>query len=111
MGYNGKMPQSMTVEIIKKHKGIVIRQKIKIWGNNEILCRPYILNFVIGDYFLIAPESIEETGSSYESTTDYNFFSCSTDYLNVDMKTKNALRKYTNYQDKISLDEFEKTMQ
>jgi hypothetical protein len=110
LGYKRKMPQSMTVEIIKKYKGSETRQKIKIWGDNGNLCRPYIANFAIDDYFLIAPDSINGKRIGIEESTDYDFFSCSTDFLKVDMKTKIAFGEYTKEQDKISLEEFEKTM-
>jgi hypothetical protein len=110
MGYNGKMPQSMTVEIIKLYRGTETRKRIKIWGDNGALCRPYIANFPIGDYFLIAPDLIEKPFSTNESKTDYEFFSCFTDYLRLDMKTKIAYGQYKKQQDRITLDIFEKTM-
>lgn len=110
MGYNGKMPHSMTVEIIKIYKGTETRKKIKIWGDNGALCRPYIANFGIGEYFLIAPDLIGKPNSTKESKTDYELFSCSTDYLKIDMKTKIAYGEYNKQKDKIELDIFEKTM-
>lgn len=110
MGHDGKMPQSMTVEIIKLYKGTETRKQIKIWGDNGALCRPYIANFVIGDYFLVAPHLIDKPRSTKESKTDYEFFSCTTDYLRLDMKTKIAHGQYIKGQDKISLDTFETTL-
>lgn len=110
MGHNGKMPYSMTVEIIKMYKGTLIKRKIKIWGDNGTLCRPYIADFALGDYFLVAPNLIKELHSNDESKTDFEFFSCSTDYLKVDMKAKVAYGKYTKLQHKITIDEFERTM-
>lgn len=108
--HSGKMPYSMTVEIVKIYKGTLTQQKIKIWGDNGALCRPYIADFAIGDYFLISPNLIENTKSNFENNTDYEFFSCRTDYLKVDMKTKIANGQYTKLQDKITLGEFEKTL-
>ncbi|MBI3221181.1 MAG: hypothetical protein HYZ44_16855 [Bacteroidetes bacterium] len=110
IGHNGKMPNSMIVEIIKVYKGTLTKQKIKIWGDNGALCRPYIADFALGDYFLIAPNKIEEPRSNDESKTDYEFFSCSADYLEVDMKTKVAFGQYTKRQDRITLVEFERKM-
>ena len=110
MGHEGKMPLSMTVEIIKLYKGTETRQQIKIWGDNGILCRPYISKFKIGEYFLIAPDLIDTPRSTDEQLTDYEFFSCSSDYLKVDIKTKIAYGQYSKQQDKISLDAFEKTL-
>ena len=110
MGHQGKMPRSMTVEIIKKYKGSETRKQIIIWGDDGKLCRPYISNFKIGEYFLIAPDLIENPQSTDEKLTDYEFFSCSTDYLKVDFTAKVAQGQYSKQQDKIYLDAFENTM-
>src|SRR5690606_38300435 len=53
-GHEGKMPCCMTVEIIKKYKGLENRKTFKICGDNGALCRPYLSNFQIGSYYLIA---------------------------------------------------------
>jgi hypothetical protein len=110
MGYSGKMPLSMTVEIIKLYKGTETRKQIKIWGDYGHLCRPYIADFAIGNYFLIAPHLIERPNSPNESKTDYEFSSCITDYLRLDIQNKIAHGQYKQHQDKISLDAFENTM-
>ena len=108
MGYNKNMPQSMEVEIIRLYKGFETRKKIRIWGDNGMLCRPYIANFAIGDYFLIAPRFIKVPSSLKESTVDYEFFSCVTDYLRVDKRLKVAYGEYKEKQNKILLRSFEK---
>lgn len=109
-GYGGKMPQSMTVEIVKLYKGTETRKRIKIWGDNGALCRPYIGDFNIGGYFLIAPNLIGNPRSTKESRTDYEFFSCATDYLMLDIKTKILYGQYKKEQGKIDLDIFEKSL-
>jgi len=104
-----KSPYSMTVEIIKKYKGSESRKKIKIWGDNGALCRPYIEEFEIGNYYLIAPSRIEVT-SIREQKGDYDFFSCWTDYLKVDFNTKIAYGEYSWWHKKITLDKFEQRL-
>ncbi len=61
--YDGKMPLSMTVEVIDKYKyiGSEKRKTIKIWRDNGMLYRPYIASFEIGKYYLIAPWKIGKT--------------------------------------------------
>lgn len=102
-----KMPYSMTVEIIQKYKGTESRKTIKLWGDNGILCRPYISNFEIGKYYLIAPNLIT-TDSEIGKTNDYDFFVCWTDYLEVDYENKTAYGNYSNTRKKITLEKFEK---
>jgi hypothetical protein len=79
-GYDKKMPFSMTVEIIKKYKGTESKNRIKIWGDNGILCRPYISNFEVGKYYLISPLRLEND-SDEGNKGDYDFFACRTGRL------------------------------
>lgn len=99
----------MTVEVIKKYKGSESRNRIKIWGDNGILCRPYIEEFEIGKYYLIAPSKIEND-SEIELKNDYDFFSCWTDYLEVDYDKKIAYGEYSWWRKEISLAKFEKKL-
>jgi hypothetical protein len=105
-GYDKKMPFSMTVEIIKKYKGTESKNRIKIWGDNGILCRPYISNFEVGKYYLISPLRLEND-SDEGNKGDYDFFACWTDYLTVDYENGIAHGEYTKRQNKISLKDFE----
>ena len=106
MGYDGKMPFSMTVEIIKKYRGAKSRKRIKIWGDDGAQCRPYIAEFEIGKYYLIAPTLIKEN-SELGKKDDYDFFSCWTDYLTVDYDKGIAYGEYSKRKNKITLKEFE----
>lgn len=106
-GYDGNMPLSMTVEIIEKYIGSEKRKKIKIWGDNGALCRPYITNFEIGKYYLIAPSLLTETNEN-GIKNDYDFFSCSTDYLSVDFDKKIAYGEYSKRENQVTLKDFEK---
>jgi hypothetical protein len=108
LGHNGKMPYSMTVEIVTKYSGAETRKKIKIWGDNGALCRPYITSFKINSYYLIAPSLLQGNHLKSELPTDYDFFSCSTDYLKVDIRKKIAYGEYTKTQNYISLNDFKK---
>lgn len=106
IGYDKKMPFSMTVEIIKKYKGTESRKRIKIWGDDGAQCRPYIAEFEVGECYLIAPTLIKEN-SELGKKDDYDFFSCWTDYLTVDYDNGIAYGEYSKRKNKISLKEFE----
>ena len=105
LGYDGKMPYSMTVEIIKKYKGRESREKIKILGDTGILCRPYLSEFEVGNYYLAAPIPIDST-----SNTEYDFFVCRTDYLKVDTTSNKAYGKYSLIRNQIDLEAFERKL-
>ena len=105
IGHKGKMPYVMTVEIIKKYKGKEDRKTIKIIGDNGSLCRPYLSKFKLNGYYLIAPNALKNTEKA-----DYDFFSCRTEYLKVDMKSNIAHGKYTLKSDQIDLASFEGKM-
>lgn len=102
LGNETKMPSSMTVEIIKKYKGIEQRKKIKILGDNGMLCRPYLSDFEINGYYLISPKPLDNL-----INTEYDFYTCRTDFLKVDMVSKMAYGKYSMFRNQISLKTFE----
>ena len=68
-----KMPLSMIVEVIEKYKGSENRKRLKIWGDDGALCRPYIEDFTLGSYYLIAPRVLENN-SEISGKGDYDFF-------------------------------------
>lgn len=102
LGHHGKMPYSMTVEIIKKYKGKEQRKKIKILGDNGMLCRPYLSSFKINSYYLVSPNALDNSAN-----TAYDFFSCRTEYLNVDIDSNVALGNYSLIRNQIDLNKFE----
>ncbi|WP_431471622.1 hypothetical protein I5168_09575 [Nonlabens sp. SCSIO 43208] len=110
MGYDRKMPFSMTVEIIKKYKGAESRKRIKIWGDDGAQCRPYIAEFEIEKCYLIAPTRIEKD-SELGKQCDYDFSSCWTDYLTVDIDKGIALGEYSKMRNNITLKEFENELE
>lgn len=109
-GYDGKMPYSMTVEVVKKYKGSESRKRFKVWGDNGILCRPYIAEFEVGKYYLIAPSKIKNDLDD-EQNGDYDFFSCWNDYLKVDYDKKIAYGEYSWWRKEITLEKFEQKLE
>ena len=109
-GNGSKIPFSMTVEIVKKYKGSELRKRIKIWGDNGILCRPYISNFEVGKFYLIAP-SIIENDSEIGKANDYDFFACWTDYMEIDYEKQIAYGEYSWWWKEIALEKFERKLE
>ncbi len=103
MDKNLKSPGSMIVEIIEVYKGIEQRKQIKIWGDDGNKCRPYCSTFKLNEYYLISPSIL----SNKENNKEFEFFSCSTDYLKVDMTSKMITGNYTDKINNYSLLDFE----
>ena len=86
-------PLSMEVEIIEIYKGELISQKIEVWGDNGVLCRPYLDTvFEEGKYYIIGLYSALDGRKGYvhkdERTEDFAISSCGYYWLNVDLNDK-----------------------
>ncbi len=108
-GTHHKMPLSMRVEIVKNYKGFKNKKSIVIWGDNGALCRPYLSEFKVGQYYLIAPSQIDENTESGKKG-DFDFFACAVDYLQVNYKKGMAYGKYSIFRRRIDLKTFERKM-
>ena len=93
------IPYAMTAEIIRQYKGEASSKRIRIVGDNGILCRPYLNEFELNGYYLIAPK--------LEENATYYFHVCTTDYLTVDYDAKKVRGKYSLLRSRISLNRFE----
>ena len=93
------IPYAMTAEIIRQYKGEASSKRIRIVGDNGILCRPYLNEFELNGYYLIAPK--------LEENATYYFHICTTDYLTVDYDAKKVRGKYSLIRSRISLNRFE----
>jgi hypothetical protein len=101
-GLEGNIPYAMTAELVNTYKGETTTKRIKIYGDNGALCRPYLSEFKIDGYYLIAPIKLKDEEGSY------TFFYCRTDYLKVNMSEYKAYGKYSLLQSEIDLKDFEK---
>jgi len=81
------MPLSMEVEIVDVYKGTEIRKTITVWGDNGMLCRPYITSFKEGNYYIIA---FQHAGFNGEKKDDYSISICGCFWLNVDFTKHTA---------------------
>ncbi len=100
-GHEEKIPYSMTVEVIRNYKGFTEGEKIIIYGDNGILCRPYLNVFELDAYYLIAPIQYE-----YEGEQSFSFFICRTDYLKVNKSSNTVVGNYSFLRNSASLATF-----
>ena len=83
------VPLSMEVQLLDVFKGQEKRKLITVWGDNGILCRPYLSTFKENNYYVIAFDSTGRR-SVNEKTGDYWINGCGTYWLSVDTATKSA---------------------
>ncbi len=57
-------PLSMTVEVEEVYKGKIKSRKVVVWGDNGMICRPYVTQFPIGTewVFALSPDSWTKKG-------------------------------------------------
>ena len=107
--YDKQTPMSMEVEIIKIFNGQENRKIITVWGDNGILCRPYLSQFDTTKYYVIAFNKGSEGSKGYvhndEKTTDYAISICGNYWLNADNTNKVAIGSVSKNQTKISFSE------
>ena len=89
--YNKIIPMSMEVELIDKYKGKETRKTFIVWGDNGILCRPYLSQFKEGIYYVIAFDTGNYSRSQKdEKDTDYSITNCGCYWLSVDITKQTA---------------------
>lgn len=105
--YNKPTPMSMEVEIIEVYKGKEARKKIIVWGDNGILCRPYLSLFDPGKYYVIAFNKGSDGSKGHvhknEKITDYSISICGAYWLNADIQKQVASGAVTEKQKQIKL--------
>lgn len=79
--YDQSTPMSMEVEIIELYKGNLSEKKITIWGDNGILCRPYLDSyFKEGEFYIVGLFSGGDGSKGYvhknERIEDFSISSC-----------------------------------
>jgi hypothetical protein len=89
--YNKKTPMSMEVEMISVYRGVEKRRTVTVWGDNGMLCRPYLSSFKEGQYYVIAFNSGRYGGShADEKDTDYAIGICGEYWLDVNFERSEA---------------------
>lgn len=105
--YDRQTPMSMELEIINVFKGTETRKTITVWGDNGILCRPYLSQFDTGKYYVIAfnkgSDGLKGHVHKDEKTTDYSISICGDFWLKADIKKQVATGAVTDKQTQIKL--------
>jgi hypothetical protein len=107
--YKDKTPMSMEIEVIETYKGTETRKTLTVWGDNGVLCRPYLSHFKVGQYYVIAfyQGSDGSKGHVHEKETpnDYVISICGDYWLKADIKNRIATGSITDKKSEIGLDE------
>lgn len=78
-----EVPMSMTVEIKQVLKGMESRREITVWGNNGLMCRPYLSIFEPGSTWVMAFGEDPTDGHDGALATDYALSQCGEYFLEV----------------------------
>lgn len=72
-------PLSATFEIIEILKGKEERKEVKVFGDDGVLCRPYIDKFEVGKYYIVGLLQGEDADRGFgikETAEDYQVLIC-----------------------------------
>lgn len=94
--YGKSTPMSMEVEIIETLKGNTKSKRVVVWGDNGMLCRPYISNFIKGEYYFMALNSGDEKyGHKDEKSSDYAISICGEYWMHANIDAKLAQSEFS----------------
>lgn len=89
--YDKTRPISMEVEIVDIYKGNETRRTITVWGDNGRLCRPYLSQFYVDNYYVIAfDKAYDGLAHENEKSTDYSISICGEYWLMANIKKQIA---------------------
>lgn len=78
------VPMSMTLKIRKVLKGSETREEITVWGNNGLMCSPYLSLFEIGTKWVMAFKSSPTEGHMDAKAEDYGISNCGEHFMKVE---------------------------
>jgi hypothetical protein len=84
LGYYGEergVKLAMDVEVIEIFQGKTDQRHIRVWGDNGMLCRPYVTQFPTGTEWVLA---LNSPGSKPGYSDGYAISICGTFYLQLD---------------------------
>lgn len=109
-------PLSATFEVIQILKGEEDRREVKVFGDDGVLCRPYIDNFKIEQYYIVGLFKCGNTARQNginETEKDYYVNACGEYWLNLDNDQKTVTGLIEERKEKtrtVSLDVFMKML-
>ena len=113
--YDQNTAMSMEVEVIELYKGNISENKIKVWGDNGALCRPYLDTiFEEGKYYIVGLFSGGDGKNGYfhkdETTDDFAISSCGQFWLYIDIDKNMAYGIINSNIRKIGLEKLKKKL-
>lgn len=90
------VPMSMTVKIKRILKGEETRETVTVWGNNGLMCRPYLSIFEEGSQWVMAFTENPEEGHEAGNSNDYGLSHCGEYFMKVENNVVNGLIKGGN---------------
>lgn len=88
-----EVPMSMSVKIKRVLKGDESRETITIWGNNGLMCRPYLSIFEEGSVWVMAFTENPEEGQEAAKSNDYGLSHCGEYFMKVENNVVTGLIK------------------
>jgi hypothetical protein len=80
---------AMEVEVIEIYQGKESEATLIVWGDNGVMCRPYISQFTPSQYYIIGLYPGSKHSFYFESENDYFISSCGEFWLRVQSFGKN----------------------
>ena len=80
-------PRAATFEIVKTLKGVADEEEIKVFGDNGMLCRPYIGTFKEDQYYVVALYKCNGMLDG-ESEDDFSISACGEYWLDYNPTSK-----------------------
>jgi hypothetical protein len=105
-------PESATFEVIKTLKGFADEKEIKVFGDNGMLCRPYIDTFKKDRYYVVALYQCSENREG-ETTEDFLISACGEYWLDYNSTSKiitGLITPGTSKPSTLKLEAFEKLL-
>lgn len=109
-------PLSATFEIIEILKGKEERKEVEVFGDDGVLCRPYIDKFEVGKYYIVGLLQGEDADRGFgirETAEDYQILICGEFWLeyNPDSKmVEGLIKKKRRKTSTMPLEDFKKLL-
>jgi hypothetical protein len=78
------VPVSMSVKIKRVLKGIETRSEITVWGNNGLMCSPYLSIFEVGSEWVMAFRNAPIEAYENAQISDYGVSNCGEHFMKLE---------------------------
>jgi hypothetical protein len=93
------VPVSMSVKIKKVLKGFETRSEIIVWGNNGLMCSPYLSIFEVGSEWVMTFRNSPIEAYKNAKTSDYGLSNCGEHFMKLERGViRGLIKNMKNYQ-------------